>query len=375
MASKVEHLGGDRWRVRVYAGIDPVTGKQRQVQRSFRANGPRAAAKAADRVRADLRAELDGKAARRGTMAELVAEYEQHMLTVKNWSPTHARRQHDILQVLTADLGAIRCDDLTARHVDRWYATLLGRGLSAQTVVHYGAALRAVLRQGARWDMSTERPVVNATLPTVPKVEVIPPSPELVGQLIDRAGGALQIGIVLAAFTGCRRGEIMGLRWSDFRGHELRVGRTVIEEAGELTIRHPKSGKPRRFTVDDALIGVLGEWRCATLGRFLQLEQPIPTDWYVLADLRTDPTGQTPARPDWLSLAWTRHRNKLGDGDVRFHDLRHWHLSTLFAAGVPGPTVQARGGHADISTTGGYSHSLPEGEETTRGVISRALGR
>jgi integrase len=55
------------------------------------------------------------------------------------------------------------------------------------------------------------------------------------------------------------------------------------------------------------------------------------------------------------------------------HDLRHWHLSTLANAGVPMVTVQARGGHSDISTTGIYTHALPEGEERTRGVITAAL--
>ena len=98
-----------------------------------------------------------------------------------------------------------------------------------------------------------------------------------------------------------------------------------------------------------------------------------PADWFVFADLRKDPTGQTPMRPDWLSGAWTRHRARHGAVSVRLHHLRHWHLSTLGAAGVPGANLQRRGGHADLSTTGIYTHALEAGEDVADGVIERAL--
>jgi integrase len=80
-------------------------------------------------------------------------------------------------------------------------------------------------------------------------------------------------------------------------------------------------------------------------------------------------------RPMWLSQAWDRHRVANGAGQVRLHHLRHWHLSTLAASGVPMSNVQARGGHADLETTGIYTHALPAGDELADGVIERALGQ
>ena len=77
----------------------------------------------------------------------------------------------------------------------------------------------------------------------------------------------------------------------------------------------------------------------------------MPADWFVFCDLRGDPSGQTPRRPGWLSLAWKRYRARHGAQGVRLHDLRHWHATSLMSAGVPIATTSKRLGHAKISTT------------------------
>ena len=78
-------------------------------------------------------------------------------------------------------------------------------------------------------------------------------------------------------------------------------------------------------------------------------------------------------RPGWLSLAWHRHRNLHGAPTVALHHLRHWNASTLIATGVPLPTVQARLGHAAITTTGIYAHSVGDDDMMAAGRLSAVL--
>ena len=374
MTQKPEHLGGDRWRVRRYIGTNPETHQQIQRTKSFRASGPREAAKIASRILTELDGELKEMKADKGTVHELTVAYELHKLRVADWSPTHAKRQREILTVIDGDLGRIRLADLTARRVDQWFGQLMDRSLSPATVAHYHETLRAMLRQGDRWDMCTARAAEKATLPRAVRPEVVPPTNAVVHLLLTNSKGALRAALYIAALTGCRRGEILGLRWGDFTGNVMTVHRSVLDMPdGQVLVKLPKSRKSRRYTVDPGLLSELVAWRTLQNAQFARLRVAVPADCFIFADMREDASGQTPRRPGWLSLSWSRHRALFKAQSVRLHDLRHWHLSTLAAAGVPMTTIQARGGHADISTTGIYSHALPEGEEKTRGVITKAL--
>lgn len=374
MSGKPEHLGGNRWRVRQYVGVDPVTGKPVQRSRTFRAEGERAAAKAAVTERHKLALDIEADRQKAGTVGDLARRYEAHKVQRGDWSPSTARRNHKILADITADLGAYKLDKLTARDVDAWYTTLTKRGLAPQTVTQYGSWLRALLRQGDRWDMATDRATRKATLPKVRRPPVKPPTDAVVRLLLNEATGYLRAALACATIAGVRRGEIVGLRWSDFRGQVLTVERNVLDmPQGQVFVKSTKSNKERQFTVDRLLLEVLEGHKANVLERMRRLEVEPPADWYVFPNLRKDPSGQTPMRPDWLSLAWGRHRKAHGATSVRLHHLRHWNLSTLANAGVPMATVQARGGHADLETTGIYTHALPAGDATASGVIERAL--
>src|SRR2546426_10999471 len=71
----------------------------------------------------------------------------------------------------------------------------------------------------------------------------------------------------------------------------------------------------------------------------------------VLADARYGSQAGGPIDPDNLDRAFKRHLDLAGLPEIRFHDLRHTHASLLIAAGVHPKTIQARLGHASITTT------------------------
>ena len=128
----------------------------------------------------------------------------------------------------------------------------------------------------------------------------------------------------LLLLTGCRKGEILKLRWSEVDGDRLNLA-------------HTKTG-PRRVWLSQAAQAILAR-------------QPRAAGPYVF------PSPMHPDKP--LSNAlhfWHRARKEAGLDDVRLHDLRHTVASQAVARGVPLSTVARMLGHADPKMTLRYAH-------------------
>lgn len=83
-----------------------------------------------------------------------------------------------------------------------------------------------------------------------------------------------------------------------------------------------------------------------------------------------DTDGHIPA--DWFRhQIWDPARKAAGLDKVRIHDLRHAHASWLLAGGADLQVVKERLGHASISTTEKYLHSLPTADETALDALTR----
>ena len=147
--------------------------------------------------------------------------------------------------------------------------------------------------------------------------------------------------IRLLLLTGCRKGELLTLRWSDYR-------------EGHLFLRDSKTG-PRTVWLSQPARKVLD-----MLGR---------TSPWVFPALRTN----RPRGASWLDLFWRRVRTETALSDVRLHDLRHTHASLALRQGE---TVLAIGrllGHRNPETTLKYIHladtMVHEAAETVGAVL------
>ena len=128
----------------------------------------------------------------------------------------------------------------------------------------------------------------------------------------------------LLLLTGCRKGEIVGLRWSEVR-------------ADALELADSKTG-PRRVPLNSPARRILER-------------QPRGQSPFVF------PSPRDPSRPhsDDLGL-WYRVRWETGIEDVRLHDLRHTHASHAVMNGVPVPVVSRMLGHSNVRMTLRYAH-------------------
>lgn len=167
--------------------------------------------------------------------------------------------------------------------------------------------------------------------------------------LAAAAGHRLHALYVVAATMGLRRGELVGLRWSDLDLDEgtLRVQQTVQRVAGQLHVQDAK-------TEDSEAVLPLPEVTWLTL---LEHQERQQAERAALAEVWEDhdlvfPSERgTPMEPTNLSRSFARLRETAGLPGVRLHDLRHTVVSLLMELGVPPHVVQAIARHADVKIT------------------------
>jgi integrase len=198
--------------------------------------------------------------------------------------------------------------------------------------------------------------------------------------------------VALAALTGLRRGELLALRWSDV---DLTVGSVKVERAitvidGTTHIGPTKTHQVRRVTLDEVGIEVLQKRWDYMVELSERAESPLVDDPYLLSP---NANGARPLNPDTLThrfsalcriLEGPAKKRAKNEGKelkaserwpFRLHDLRHFSVTTLIAAGVDVRTVSERHGHAQATMTlNRYAHALPERDRAAAGILGRALG-
>jgi integrase len=196
--------------------------------------------------------------------------------------------------------------------------------------------------------------------------------------------------VAVAAFTGARRGEILGLRCEDFdpEAKTLRIER-AIEETKEygLQIKGPKTERGKRtIEIDDDLVALLKSER----ERFLRIIAGVPDGAAVDLSLVNLPAEALmfpcpPTRGEAFSFTKLRSpkdvtdrfkivATKLGFGGLRLHDLRGTHETLLLDAGVPVHVVAARCGHDPAVLLRSYAKRTRKADRSAAGVIG-ALAR
>lgn len=378
MTVHAEHVTADRYRVRIYVGPHPLTGKPMQRSRYFRAPNQRAADKQAPSVEAELRDEAADRAELVGTVAECVDRWllVQHSKTTL--SPTYLRRADAICGRIRSQLGRVKASELSRRHVEDWYVWLRGidqgkgRRMSEATVLHHHRILSAVLTVALDAGM-VSRVVTERRAPKAQPYEMSLPSDADLADLISKAPPNLRAVATFAAFTGLRRGEMFGLRWTDVEPGVIHVRQAVVELAGgKLVDKVPKSRRPRDVYVDEAVDRALDVWRADLEQLAARRRGTLAPDARVFPNLTADKTGRTPMRPGWLSLAWSRHCKDQG-ATVRVHDLRHWYATRLVARATPKDAQEALG-HAQLSTTLNlYGHKTEGSADRVRAAMRGAL--
>lgn len=266
-------------------------------------------------------------------------------------------------------LGHVQLRRLTPTLITATYTELLANGrrngdragLSPKTVRYLHSTLHKALTDAVDAGLLASNPAQRARPPKPGRTshqELRSWTPAQLRAFLElTAGDRLGAAWHLAAMTGMRRGEVLGLRWADLdvNGSRLSVRHTIISVDYEICSSSPKAHKARVIDLDPRTIELLEAHR--------ERQRAERTEWgtgYLDGDLVFARENGTPLQPDSFSHAFQRLIADSSLPRIRLHDLRHTHASIALAAGVPIKVVSERLGHESPAfTLKQYAHALP----------------
>jgi integrase len=286
---------------------------------------------------------------------------------------TWAEHKSKVEVHLIPAIGGVQLQRLTPGQLNALYADLLERGVSARTVLHVHATIRRALGDAVRWGLVPRNVALLASPPRPGRPELrVWTAAELRAFLAAVDGDRLYALWLLAASTGMRRGELLGLQWSDVDLERARIAvrRSLVTVGHEIVVSDPKTAKGRRsVALDPATVAGLKVWR-----KYQAAERLAWGPAWIDSGLVFTREDGRPLHPREVTRAFSRHVLTAGVPIIRPHDLRHTHATLALAAGVHPKVVQERLGHANISITlDTYSHAVPALEEQAAATIAALI--
>ena len=246
------------------------------------------------------------------------------------------------------------------------------------TLARNHACLRAALNAAVKSRRIPFNPTNGVTLPSAPKKQIHPWEAAELGRFLDYTSSH-RLGSLFAvlAFAGLRRGEALGLKWTD-----VDVGAGTITICRQLLNQWDENGAVFGVPKTESGVRVI-ELDSGTLGTLIthRLRQDEErANWgaayrdYDLVFCRED---GSPYDPNKISKVFKELAIKAGLRPVRLHDLRHGCASLMLAAGVPIEVVSKHHGHSGIDVTVNiYGHLLAgvgrRAAENAMGLVPRA---
>jgi len=294
------------------------------------------------------------------TVAEWLAEWLRDVKAHDGIKPSTLERYRRAVNFhLAPQLGRIKLDKLTPRDVQRMVTALKAK-LAPATVVKIHAVLRVALADAERLDLVPRNVAKAVKLPSVGRVERRALTPDEARKLLlELSANRLEALFVLALTTGLRRGELLGLRWSDIdlENRVLFVRQTVQRAEGELQVVRPKTHRSARAVP-------LAQIACDALVRHQARQQEEKVNAGELwreSGLCFGNTLGGLMEPRNVNRRFEIARKAVGLDWLRLHDLRHAYATFLIHRGQELRTVMDLLGHSTIRLTADtYGHVLPK---------------
>ena len=197
--------------------------------------------------------------------------------------------------------------------------------------------------------------------------------PQLNAFLSHVRGDRFYAAYLLAARTGMRRGEVLGLRLQDFDPEHgrIQIRQTLLSTDYKLAFGEPKTERGKRsLKLDRDTVAALQ----AHLDRQAD-EMAAVGDAYQDHGLVFANEDGTPKHPVLLSQEFERHVRDAALPEIRFHDMRHTYATLALQAGINVKIVSSRLGHANVAfTLNVYSHAIPEMDEEAAETFAAFMG-
>jgi integrase len=310
----------------------------------------------------------------RQTVAKFLEGWLEH--TLKNRAKPRSVESFTAIvnRHIVPEIGRIRLDKLTPQQVQALlekkrepYKTknkagkiIEKNGLAPQSIAGIRTVLRSALGQALKWGMVARNVATLIDPPRIPRPQTHAIDVDGARKLLEVARGErFEAILVLALTLGLRRGEILGLRWSDvdFEKRTLRVNQAVQRIGGKLQVTEVKTERSRRvLAIPESAVRVLKTRRAQQAQERLLAGSQWKDSDLAFTNVRGGPLEPITLHRDYKRMLKAA---KLPT-KVRFHDLRRTAASLLLAEGVHLRVIMELLGHSSISLTANtYAHVMP----------------
>lgn len=394
---------GGSHQVLVYAGVDPVTGKDSYLSESTRDE------KKIPEIRSRLLAKVD-RQRNAATKATLTYALDAWLEVHEADESTLDRYRELMRRTIDPALGEVPISKLGARALEQFYAQLrrcsvrcngkpyiehraagehecrtvkhrwppgrpsvksradhdcvkakctvteckphVCKPLAAGTVRKVHFVISGALASAVRWDWIDSNPAAEARKPKQAPPQPQPPTSDEGSRIIEAAweqDPAWGVLIWLKMVTGARRGELLALRWNDvhLESGVLEIRRNFTRRNGKAREKDTKTHQMRRISLDPDTLELLAEHRRSCQERFDQLGVRFKESAFVFS---YEPDNSKPCNPDGISHRYAKMCADLGIKS-HLHTLRHYSATELITSGVDIRTVAGRLGHGGGGTT------------------------
>ena len=272
---------------------------------------------------------------------------ERYSVWAEGRQKAYARWKSYIIKQLTGRYGNMILSRFNTHMLEQFQTERLKKGNKPATVNRLIAVISHMFTKAVDWNMM-DKEIVTAI-----RVKMLPEnnkrlrylSQEECTALVNACDVHLRPIVIAALNTGCRKSEILGLRWD---AHiDLKHGFILLDKT--------KNGERREIPINATLKTVFQ-------GLTRRLDVP-----YVFFDSSTGKPYKDVKRSFFSAC------RKAGIRDFRFHDLRHTFASQLVMAGVDLTTVRELLGHKDIKMTLRYAHLAPSHKVKAVDILDKTL--
>ena len=287
---------------------------------------------------------------------------------------------HAMEKRVYAALGHIRIDKITPLDIQRFVRSLIADGLAPETVKSNVRLVSVILNYAVKKRILTYNPCITVDYPTAQEKKRDFYTVEEVRKLLeilrneDEENKPFALFFTLAAYTGCRRGELMGFEWKDidFSNDTLSINRAYYYDAHkrEFFTDTPKTKTSRRnLKLPAHVMETLKEFR-----EWQNKQRELCGGSWVETDRLFTRWNGVPMNPNMPGDYLTKLSKRTGIRKVSVHSFRHFNASALINNGVDVVTVQTALGHSTAATTLSiYSHAFNSAQTRAMEAIANAI--
>ncbi|KNE83187.1 MULTISPECIES: tyrosine-type recombinase/integrase [Streptomyces] len=310
---------------------------------------------------------------RSAKLAQWLPYWLENVIRPNRKPTTYSKYAMHVRLYLVPLLGKKRLETLSPRDV-RVFLAEVSRKATPATAKEAHRVLRSALTAACREELVTRNVASLVEAPKANSRETTPWSlDETLTFLEEARRDPLYAAFVLGIAMGLRRGEVLGLRWSDvdLDGRVLRVSNQLQRIGGELYQSTTKTGKARPVPLPLICLAALRWHRLRQADAARKRGAELDLSGLVF----TTRTGQ-PIEPRNLNRSFSRLTASAGLRPIRLHDARHGCATLLTAAGVAPRVLMEILGHSQISMTMDvYTHVAQDTQREAISHMDRLLKR